>query len=148
MREPPPFTNLHKRQSLFLLSWCQPELTSPKEVCKGASSGSDIPSVWVVPEPQLCCDEFLFLAGQEGGAVPAGLAPNQQPGGGDSLCQEPPARSQQREGQSHCGEWGGDGTAMAHLSLLTQEPAGCLVFFGVLFGMLQQAGLALPTCRP
>lgn len=142
LHEPSPLKNLHERQGLLLLSWCQPEPASTEETCEGASSGSDIPRVWVCP------DGFLSSAGQEGGAVPAGLAPNRQPGGGDSLCQEPPACPQQREGQSHRGEWGGMCTLMASPCLKSQDPAGCLVLFGGLFGLLLQAGLALPTCHP
>lgn len=87
LHEPLHLKNLHERQGLFLLSWCQPEVTSTKEKCQGASSGwLRHPHCWGGAEPQQCRDGFLSLAGQEGSAVPAGLAPNQQPGGGDSLC--------------------------------------------------------------
>lgn len=119
LHEPSPLKNLHERQGLLLLSWCQPEPASTEETCEGASSGSDIPRVWVCP------DGFLSSAGQEGGAVPAGLAPNRQPGGGDSLCQEPPACPQQREGQSHRGEWGGD--VHSHGLTLLEEPGSSWV---------------------
>lgn len=56
---------------------------------------------------------FIFLkpsphpsppTGQEGGVLPAGLAPDWKPSGGDCLCQNPTARSVLCEGQPHRGK--------------------------------------------
>ncbi|XP_039210807.1 integrin beta-1-binding protein 2 isoform X4 [Crotalus tigris] len=40
--------------------------------------------------------------GQEAGLLSTGLAPDQQPSGGDPLCQDPPAPPQLHQGQPHC----------------------------------------------
>lgn len=77
--------------------------------------------------------------------MPTGLAPNQQPSGGDNLRQEPPARPQQREGQPHRGEWGWQagwgfhGTPCRRAD--SHKPAGLPVLFS------PSLGLALPELR-
>lgn len=50
-------------------------------------------------------NQLLPSPGQEAGVLSTGLASDQQPSGGDCLCQEPSASAQLCEGESHGGRW-------------------------------------------